>query len=54
MSLPLNHALDLSKLIAQQLFQQYPSASGDLVRVAAKLKAIAAERVSNVIRFPTI
>lgn len=35
MSLPLNHASERAKLIAQQLFAEYPNASPELIRAAA-------------------
>ncbi len=52
MTLPLNHERELAVLIAEQLRERYPAASGDLIRTRAKLEAAKDARKSNVIPFP--
>lgn len=52
MTLPLNHERELAALIAEQLRERYPAASGDLIRTRAALDAAREARVSNVIPFP--
>lgn len=45
MTKPLNHSRDLIALACEQLRAQYPSASSDLIRDAAKAKQIPSAKV---------